>query len=115
LIFIFLKRSGTCKYDSSKSAAKITSYVAVTNGVADENVLTDAIANVGPISVSLYVTANFQLYKSGVFVDSTCPNTVNHAVTLVGYGTLNGQDYYILKNSWGTIWGIYYRNILLYN
>jgi C1A family cysteine protease len=56
--------------------------------------------------VSLYVTANFQNYKSGVFLDTTCPNSVNHAVTLVGYGTLNGQDYYILKNQWGTIWGI---------
>jgi len=52
------------------------------------------------------MTANFQNYKSGVFIDKTCPNSVNHAVTLVGYGTSNGQDYYILKNSWGTIWGI---------
>ena len=56
--------------------------------------------------MSLYVTANFQNYKSGVFLDTTCPNSVNHAVTLVGYGTSNGQDYYILKNQWGTIWGI---------
>jgi WD40 repeat protein len=67
--------------------------------------LTNAIANVGPISVALYVTSNFQNYKSGVFIDTTCPNSVNHAVTLVGYGTLNGQDHYILKNSWGTNWG----------
>jgi hypothetical protein len=67
--------------------------------------LTNAIANVGPISVALYVTSNFQNYKSGVFIDTTCPNSVNHAVTLVGYGTLNGQDYYILKNQWGTNWG----------
>ena len=67
--------------------------------------LTNAIANVGPISVALYVTSNFQNYKSGVFIDTTCPNSVNHAVTLVGYGTLNSQDYYILKNQWGTNWG----------
>ena len=103
--FIFFKQSGTCKYDATKSAAKITGFVAVNNGDPNENLLTDAIANIGPISVSLYVTANFQNYRSGVFVDSTCPNSVNHAVTLVGYGTLNGQDYYILKNEWGTTWG----------
>ena len=59
--------------------------------------------------MSLFVTANFQNYKSGVFLDTSCPNSVNHAVTLVGYGTLNGQDYYILKNQWGTNWGIIYK------
>jgi hypothetical protein len=48
--------------------------------------------------------SSFQLYKSGVFTGK-CGTTLDHAVALVGYGTMDGLDYYILRNSWGQSWG----------
>jgi len=58
-----------------------------------------------PVSVAIDTSGrNLQLYKSGVFTSKTGTN-VDHAVLAVGYGTENGHDYYLVKNSWGTSWG----------
>jgi len=74
----------------------------------DENALQLALANVGPISVAFYASQNFQFYANGTFSDSSCiGNQANHAVVLVGYDTdSNGNEFYILRNSWGTSWGM---------
>lgn len=63
---------------------------------------------VGPISVAFQVIAGFRDYKSGVYTTDFCkngPQDVNHAVLAVGYGSENGVNYWIIKNSWGAAWG----------
>jgi len=66
-----------------------------------------AVSTVGPIAVSMNAgTREFFHYSKGIFNSKTCsPNDLDHGVLLVGYGSENGQDYWILKNSWGVGWG----------
>merc|ERR1712039_180709 len=59
----------------------------------------------GPVSIAVEADKSaFQLYRGGI-LSSTCGSNLDHGVLLVGYGTDNGQDYWKVKNSWGTSFG----------
>ncbi|XP_051577258.1 cathepsin S-like [Myxocyprinus asiaticus] len=95
---------GQCRYNPTQHAANCTKYYFVRQG--DEEALKQALFNVGPISVAIDATRpQFIMYRSGVYNDPTCTKNVNHAVLTVGYGTMDGQDYWLVKNSWGTYFG----------
>jgi len=59
-----------------------------------------------PLAVSIEADKMvFQTYTSGVLNSTKCGTNLDHAVLAVGYGTENGQDYWLVKNSWNTTWG----------
>jgi len=70
-----------------------------------ESQLLAAIAQ-GPVSVTVDADSTyFRNYSSGVITSADCGTKLDHAITAVGYGTENGNDYYLVRNSWGTGWG----------
>ncbi|EOA96206.1 Cathepsin S, partial [Anas platyrhynchos] len=100
----YMAQNGTCQYNVSTRAATCSKYVELP--YADEAALKDAVANIGPVSVAIDATQpTFFLYKSGVYDDPRCTQEVNHGVLVIGYGTLNDKDYWLVKNSWGVRFG----------
>ncbi|GAB6029261.1 hypothetical protein CHUAL_005028 [Chamberlinius hualienensis] len=103
------ERDGKCRYDAANNAATCDSYTSILPR-GDEIVQRSAVATVGPVSFSMDASkASFQLYANGVYTDPLCKNgffDLDHAVLGVGYGNDGTQDYWIVKNSWGTGWGL---------
>jgi C1A family cysteine protease len=96
-------RGGSCQATSNAGKVKVTSIVNVRGGASAP--LKDAIAN-GPVSVTVEADRRaFQGYTGGVMNSDACGTQLDHAITAIGYGNENGQDYYLVRNSWGGSWG----------
>ncbi|XP_039132573.1 ervatamin-C-like [Dioscorea cayenensis subsp. rotundata] len=98
-------KANVTKCDTAKENKKVVSiddYKMVTQ--QNEFALMEAAAN-QPVAVIVEAyERNFQLYKKGIFT-TYCGTKVDHAVTIVGYDSTGGVDYWIIKNSWGDFWG----------
>ncbi|XP_010544099.1 PREDICTED: low-temperature-induced cysteine proteinase [Tarenaya hassleriana] len=100
----FQERDGTCnKQKLKRRVVTIDSYTDVPSN--DEKALMKAVAT-QPVSVGICGSERaFQLYSSGIFT-GPCSTSLDHAVLIVGYGSKNNVDYWIVKNSWGKRWGM---------
>jgi len=102
----YTAQDGTCQFNPANVGGTLKSYVNVNQG--DENDLQNKVS-VGPTSVAIDASqSSFQLYQSGVYYEPACSSTqLDHGVLAVGWGTSStGGDYWIVKNSWGTGWGM---------
>ncbi|KAF2904125.1 hypothetical protein ILUMI_02048 [Ignelater luminosus] len=94
-------QDGKCRYKAKNSAGTVKGYQSVQ---PNEDALKSAVANIGPISVGI-AAAGIKSYTGGIY-DEPCPSHfLDHAVLVVGYGSFEGREYWIVKNSWGGDYG----------
>ncbi|OMO65359.1 hypothetical protein COLO4_31316 [Corchorus olitorius] len=96
--------SGNCNLNqTSNAAARINGYEDVPPN--NEEALLKAVSK-QPVSVAVDATSPaFRFYSRGVF-SGECGTQVNHALTIVGYGTSEDDTkFWLAKNSWGDKWG----------
>lgn len=103
----------SCAYSASKKVATISGIWTASQSVGAYNSIKSVVLR-QPVQVYMYVTSDFYSYSSGIYTGpncmsstTSCPLGVNHAVTIVGYGTDNvsGISYWIVRNQWGRSWG----------
>ena len=93
-------------YIIEKVVGRITDVIEVIED--DENDLKEKVANFGVTSVLISAeNSPFMLYTGGILDDEDCVTFPfgGHAASVVGYGSENGVDFLIVRNSWGETWG----------
>lgn len=95
------KTSSTCQKCSSLAHASYCSDVKPNDQISLKGAVYQQ-----PVAVAISAdTMLFQSYSSGVITSASCYTSLDHGVLVVGYGTENGNDYWLVKNSWSDTWG----------
>ncbi|ELP88971.1 Xylem cysteine proteinase 2 precursor, putative [Entamoeba invadens IP1] len=60
----------------------------------------------GPLIGLIHTTDQFRSYSGGILhMKCGTVSSLTHVIDIVGYGSEKGEDYIIIRNSWGNSWG----------
>jgi len=99
---VYPYRGVTGKCQELAKATNITGYVKIKENSHDD--LMTAVATVGPIAITV-AASEWLDFENGVFDGCVKDADLDHGVQLVGYGSDAGNDYWQVRNSWGSFWG----------
>jgi C1A family cysteine protease len=98
--------SYTATQDDCQKCEDIVEITGCVDVTPNNQVHLQEAVSIGPVSIAIEAdTKTFQLYNSGVITSSVCGTALDHGVLIVGYGSEDGTDYWLVKNSWGPAWG----------
>merc|ERR1712194_323719 len=71
------------------------------------------VRNHGAVVAAMVLQDDFLVYSGGVYAPTDVAavqygadnNPVHHAVTVLGWGKSEGQNYWLIENAWGKTWG----------
>jgi len=92
---------GACHFNPSCRAGTVNSFGYL--GTNEYNVGVWMVAH-GPVSICVDAS-QWQYYTGGIMPPTACGTAIDHAIQMVGYVT-SSPSYWIVRNSWGTAWGI---------
>jgi len=91
-----------CRFNPAEVVAKISSWQYVTQSQNEQQMVNYLYAN-GPLSVCVDASS-WSFYTGGIYSASSCGTSIDHCVLATGYNIPGG--YWIIRNSWGTSWGM---------
>jgi C1A family cysteine protease len=97
-----IAEAGNCQLTGGKAVNAVTDDSGYTS--PKQGALQSLLDNTGPVSVCVSAET-WQTYTGGVMM--TCgTGSVDHCVQAVGYNNGVSSPYWLVRNSWGTSWGI---------
>jgi len=97
--------TGKCKYNAADVKVHISGFkYAVKNGTKNDTVLAIMSYANGPLSICVDASS-WQNYNGGI-LKNHCGTQLDHCVQLVGWGVQDSTEYWIVRNSWNTDWGL---------
>lgn len=93
-------RTASCDVSRSRPGAYISDWGEIRR---NEQSLASAVSKIGPVSIGID-SRSWDFYKGGIMT-ACITQTLDHAALVVGFDSNNNPPYWIVKNSWGPLWG----------
>ncbi|KAJ7360179.1 hypothetical protein OS493_018171 [Desmophyllum pertusum] len=110
----YTANDGVCRFNGTvisqcPSGSGVPKFYRAANAYAVEQTveaIQTEIMTHGPVEAIFAVYQDFFSYRSGVYIHTSGSQVGIHAIKMLGWGQLQGIDFWICANSWGPNWGM---------